>query len=142
MSTEQPRPTAGTEFSSTDPVDQVIRYHIQTKHHFNRYARSIGFLDWANQPDPFRRFAGAELIPLPLLKPDGEPVSPAYEAIYQPGMVACQRVTVRTLSRFFDKLLLKKIKWQGNIVQGWIKDELSLIGNECVFVFYENILDN
>ena len=34
------------------------------------------------------------------------------------------------------KLLLKKIKWQGNIVQGWIKDELSLIGNECVFVFY------
>lgn len=40
------------------------------------------------------------------------------------------------------KLLLKKIKWQGNIVQGWIKDELSLIGNECVFVFYENTLDN
>ena len=74
---------------STDPVDRVIRYHVQTKHHFNRYARSLGYLDWANQPDPFRRFAGAPLIPLPLLKPDEEPASPAYDAIYQPGAVAC-----------------------------------------------------
>jgi SagB-type dehydrogenase family enzyme len=88
--------------SSTDPIDQVIRYHIQTKHHFNRYARSMGFLDWANQPDPFRRFAGAELIPLPLLKPDEEPVSPTYEAIYHPDAVACQPVSLRTLSRFFE----------------------------------------
>lgn len=102
MSTEQPQSTAGADAASTDPVDQVIRYHIQTKHHFNRYARSMGFLDWANQPDPFRRFAGAELIPLPLLKPDDEPVSPTYEAIYQSGAVACQPVTVRTLSRFFE----------------------------------------
>lgn len=102
MSTEQPRLTADTESSSTDPVDQVIRYHIQTKHHFNRYARSMGFLDWANQPNPFRRFAGAELFPLPLLKPDEEPVSPAYEAIYQPDAVASQPVSLRTLSRFFE----------------------------------------
>ena len=102
MSIEQPRPTAGTESSSTDPVDQVIRYHIQTKHHFNRYARSMGFLDWANQPDPFRRFAGAELLPLPLLKPEEEPVSPAYEAIYQPDAVASQPVSLQALSRFFE----------------------------------------
>lgn len=102
MSTEQPRPTAGTESSSTDPVDQVIRYHIQTKHHFNRYARSMGFLDWANKPDPFRRFAGAELFPLPLLKPDEEPLSPAYDAIYQPDAVAGQSVSLQTLSRFFE----------------------------------------
>jgi len=102
MSTEQPRSTAGTESPSADSVDQVIRYHIQTKHHFNRYARSMGFLDWANQPDPFRRFAGADLFPLPLLKPDEEPVSPAYEAIYQPAAVAGQPVTLRTLSRFFE----------------------------------------
>ncbi|MCS6286628.1 MAG: SagB/ThcOx family dehydrogenase [Nitrospira sp.] len=102
MSTEQTRFTAGTESSSTDPVDQVIRYHIQSKHHFNRYARSMGFLDWANQPDPFRRFAGADLFPLPLLKPDAEPVSPAYEAIYRPDAVACQPVSLQTLSRFFE----------------------------------------
>lgn len=103
MSTENPSSTTITESLSTDPVDQVIRYHIQTKHHFNRYARSLGFLDWANQPNPFRRFDGAELVPLPLLKPDEEPLSPAYGGIYQkPGAVPCQPVTLRTLSRFFE----------------------------------------
>jgi SagB-type dehydrogenase family enzyme len=102
MSTEKPAFPPAVEPVSSDPVDQVIRYHIQTKHHFNRYARSMGFLDWANQPDPFRRFAGAELIPLPLLKPDEEPTSQAYDAIYRQGAVPSQPVTLRALSRFFE----------------------------------------
>ncbi|MBD0315414.1 MAG: SagB/ThcOx family dehydrogenase [Nitrospiraceae bacterium] len=88
-----------------DPVDQVIAYHIQTKHHFNRYARSLGFLDWANQPDPFRRFEGAPLVPLPLLTPDEEPKSPPYEAIYQHGAVLSQAITLRALSRFLELAL-------------------------------------
>lgn len=87
---------------STDPVDRVIRYHLQTKHHFNRYARSLGFLDWANQPDPFRRFDGAALIPLPLLKPDDEPQSPLYDAMYAKGDIPSQPVTVATISRFLE----------------------------------------
>jgi len=102
MSTQKPASTSMAESASTDPVDQVIRYHVQTKHHFNRYARSLGFLDWANQPDPFRRYEGARLIPLPLLKPDEEPRSPAYDAIYQHGAVPCQPVSMKTLSRFFE----------------------------------------
>jgi hypothetical protein len=47
-----------------DALDQVFRYHEETKHHFFRYARALGYLDWANQPDPFRRFAGAPLFPV------------------------------------------------------------------------------
>jgi SagB-type dehydrogenase family enzyme len=43
----------------------ALRYHESTKHHFNRFARSLGYLDWATQPDPFRRYAGAPLIELP-----------------------------------------------------------------------------
>ena len=42
----------------------VLDYHNQTKHHFNRFARSLGYLDWATQPDPFRRYAGAPLVEL------------------------------------------------------------------------------
>lgn len=95
-------PASSSEPLSTDPIDRVIRYHVQTKHHFNRYARALGYLDWANQPDPFRRFEGAPLSSLPLLTPDEEPISPTYEALYQPGAVPCQPVTVRTLSRFFE----------------------------------------
>ena len=39
-------------------------YHQATKHHFNRFARSTGYLDWATQPDPFRRYSGAPVIAL------------------------------------------------------------------------------
>ncbi len=102
MATEIPLYREPGETLPTDPIDRVIHYHTQTKHHFNRYARALGYLDWANQPDPFRRFDGAPLIALPLLTPDEDPVSPAYDAIYQPGAVACQPVNIRTLSRFFE----------------------------------------
>ena len=47
-------------------VDAAVAYHERTKHHFQRYARALGYLDWDTQPDPFRRFTGAELLPLPL----------------------------------------------------------------------------
>ena len=36
----------------------VHAYHDGTKHH-SRFARSLGYLDWASQPNPFRSFAGA-----------------------------------------------------------------------------------
>ncbi len=102
MATEIPLYHEPVETVPTDPIDRVIRYHVQTKHHFNRYARALGYLDWANQPDPFRRFVGASLISLPLLPPDKEPVSPVYDAIYQSGAVASPPVNVRSLSRFFE----------------------------------------
>jgi SagB-type dehydrogenase family enzyme len=102
MATEIPLYREPVETVPTDPIDRVIRYHVQTKHHFNRYARSLGHLDWANQPDPFRRFEGAKLIPLPLLKPDDEPLSPPYGAIYKRGAVAAKRVTLLSLSRFLE----------------------------------------
>jgi SagB-type dehydrogenase family enzyme len=85
-----------------DLAEIILNYHVQTKHHFNRYARSLGYLDWANQPDPFRRFEGAQLISLPLLKPNDEPLSPTYDAMYEPGAVPCQSVSLSTLSRFFE----------------------------------------
>ena len=105
MATEIPLYRESVEALPTDPIDRVIRYHIQTKHHFNRYARSLGHLDWANQPDPFRRYEGASLIPLPLLRPGDKPVSPPYDAIYQRGVVLTMPVTVPTLSRFFELAL-------------------------------------
>lgn len=43
----------------------IREYHDGTKHHFHRFARSLGYLDWASQPNPFRSFAGAEVVPLP-----------------------------------------------------------------------------
>lgn len=54
------------ESSDSDLLAQVIAYHQASKHHLDRYAPGPGGLDWANQPDPFRRFSGAPRIELPL----------------------------------------------------------------------------
>ena len=48
-------------------MDPVRDYHERSKHHPQRYAPGPGGLDWASQPDPFRRYAGAPELELPLL---------------------------------------------------------------------------
>src|SRR5437762_10522154 len=79
-----------------------MRYHERTKHHFNRFAPGPGGLDWANQPDPFRRYAEAPLTRLPILKAEEEPLSPRYDSLYAPGAVASVPMSVRALSRLLE----------------------------------------
>jgi SagB-type dehydrogenase family enzyme len=86
-------------------LEDVLRYHERTKHHFARFAPGPGRLDWANQPDPFRRFEGAPLTPLPLVPPDEEPRAPAYESLYAPGAVASAPLDLRSLSRLLEYAL-------------------------------------
>ena len=50
--------------STNASLAMVYRYHDGTKHHFQRFARSLGYLDWASQPQPFRRFADTPIFPL------------------------------------------------------------------------------
>src|SRR5437764_8720915 len=83
-------------------LETVLRYHERTKHHFHRYAAGPRALDWANQPDPFRRYAGAPLAPLPRLAPHEEPRSPPYETIYRAGGVPPAALTLRALSRLLE----------------------------------------
>ncbi len=69
---------------SATPLETVLAYHATTKHHPYRSARSLGYMDWDTQPDPFRRYAGAQLLPLDEVPPTPEP---SYDAIFQPGAV-------------------------------------------------------
>jgi SagB-type dehydrogenase family enzyme len=55
-----------SEHPDSDPLARVIAYHQASKHHLDRYAPGPGGLDWINQPDPFRRYAGAPRVELPL----------------------------------------------------------------------------
>ncbi len=48
----------------------IIDYHNRSKHDFGRMARSAGYLDWSNQPFPFRYYQGAEQVELALLQSD------------------------------------------------------------------------
>lgn len=88
-----------------DKFEAVLRYHERSKHHFHRYARSSGALDWVNQPDPFRRYEGAPLTRLPILDADEEPLSPRYDDLYRRGSVASASLSLRSLSRLFEYAL-------------------------------------
>ena len=48
---------SSTASGNASGIHAVYRYHDGTKHHFARFARSLGYLDWASQPNPFRSFA-------------------------------------------------------------------------------------
>ena len=89
----------------TDKLEAVLRYHERTKHQFNAYARGPGELDWANQPNPFRRYDGAPLVHLPLLGGDDEPRSPRYGDLYRAGSVSSAPLTLCSLSRLFEYAL-------------------------------------
>lgn len=52
----------------TENSTAIFHYHNRTKHQFNAYAKAPEFLDWDEQPNPFRRFSGCETVELPLLK--------------------------------------------------------------------------
>lgn len=47
-------------------IQVVYDYHQTTKHAQHKYARSLGYMDWSTQPDPFRVYNGAENIALSL----------------------------------------------------------------------------
>lgn len=76
----------------------VIAYHERTKHHFHRYAAALGYLDWVTQPDPFRRYVGAELVCLPLPKA-GCPLP--YWQIYASATVPPAPLSLESVSLFF-----------------------------------------
>lgn len=44
----------------------VYKYHETTKHAQHKYARSLGYMDWTTQPNPFRIYKGAKVLKLPL----------------------------------------------------------------------------
>jgi len=83
---------------AVSPEEVVIDYHERTKHHFHRYAVALGYLEWATQPDPFRRYAGADMVCLPLPKA-GCPLP--YWQIYANGTVPPAPLSLESVSLFF-----------------------------------------
>ena len=92
----------------SDALNQAFAYHEATKHHLNRYARGPGMLDWATQPDPFRRYAGAPLLKLDHIAP-GE--RPGYEPVFLEGLLPPRPLDRMSLSQlFYDSLALSAWK--------------------------------
>ena len=76
-------------------LNRVLRYHQQTKHEYHRFADGPGYLDWINQPDPFRRYQGSELISLPLVT---EIKSPLYENIFHTDCTLVKEFNLQSIA--------------------------------------------
>ena len=48
-----------------EETERLFAYHHATKHSYHSVRTNPHFLDWRNQPDPFRTYEGATLIKLP-----------------------------------------------------------------------------
>jgi SagB-type dehydrogenase family enzyme len=91
-----------------DSVEVVFGYHERTKHHPYRYARALGYMDWDTQPDPFRRYEGAQRRPL-----DEVPVTPLprYDDLFATNPLPPQPLNRGSLSQFlYDALALSAWK--------------------------------
>jgi len=82
----------------TSDEEMVVAYHERTKHHVQRYAAALGYMDWATQPDPFRRYAGADLVRLPLPKA-GRPLP--YWQLYTSASMPPMPLSLASVSLFF-----------------------------------------
>ncbi|MDR3568111.1 MAG: SagB/ThcOx family dehydrogenase [Syntrophobacteraceae bacterium] len=77
----------------------VFLYHDRTKHHFNRFAQSPGYLDWKNQPSPFRSFSETERIFLPVLEKDPEA---GHLDLYQRHNNQPKSMTIENIGAFLE----------------------------------------
>ena len=80
-------------------LERTLSYHEETKHHLERYARSLGYLKWEDQPNPFREFLGAPRVELPLAREEG---SPSFVELVSGQPATAQGLSLRTLGRFFE----------------------------------------
>ena len=83
-------------------VEAVLAYHRRTKHHLHQYAASLGYLDWATQPDPFRTFVGADRVELPLL---ADRLDAAFPDLYFPGAVSPMPLERNSVAMLFELAL-------------------------------------
>ena len=98
VSTGAPAQPADLLNVDASPEDVVIAYHERTKHHLHRFAASLGYMDWASQPDPFRRYAGTDLVRLPL--PKAERPLP-YWQLYASETMPQEPLSLESVSLFF-----------------------------------------
>ena len=96
-------------------VEAVRRYHQRTMHRPGQFAPGPGFIDWAHEPDPFRRYAGAPTAPLPLADLAH---SPTWAALHEPGAVAPSRRDRASLGAFFE-LALGLTAWKETSGARW-----------------------
>lgn len=80
-------------------IKNIQDYHERTKHHLDHYARSLGYMDWNNQPNPFRFYEGARRLPLPLLE---ETAGTPYGVLFDLPSIDPKPVEIQAVASFLE----------------------------------------
>ncbi|MDX1709268.1 MAG: hypothetical protein R3274_11750, partial [Desulfobacterales bacterium] len=99
----------------SDKAKEIIDYHEATKHHYERYARSLGYMDWDNQPNPFRFYKNVPVLKLPLLKTDP---TAAYRDLYERQNNAPRPIVLETIAGLLE-LSLGLSAWKAASGSRW-----------------------
>lgn len=94
-----PLPGADSSRPISQALAPVLAYHERTKHSPERYAAGPETLDWSAQPNPFREFAGAPRIRLPLA---ADQLSATFAALHVPGAVAPQPLCLDAVAALLE----------------------------------------
>ena len=106
----------------TSKIKTVINYHERTEHRLpNRFATSLGHLDWKTQPEPFRIYEGAERIQLPLCEPLNA-TEPSW---------AVTRSNTHIPPSTFDKNTFSQLLYDSMAISAWKKSGPSSWALRC-----------
>jgi SagB-type dehydrogenase family enzyme len=103
-------------------TERLFAYHQATKHTYHSVRANARYLDWQNQPDPFRSYEGVSSV---LLSPDpGFPNSGAFASIA--ALAEKQGSPIGSVPQLAEKiqldlLWLSRLLWHSMAVSAWKK---------------------
>ena len=103
-------------------TERLFAYHHATKHSYHTVRTNAHFLDWRNQPDPFRTYEGATLVTLPA-EPDF-PVTGTFATMA--ALVKGIRTDRESKLEYqeevpLDVVLLSRLLWHSMAISAWKK---------------------
>ena len=107
---------------SNEETERLFAYHQATKHSYHSVRANAHYLDWRNQPDPFRTYEGA---PVTMLPP--EPGFPNIGTFGAMGALGCgTRISSANDSEDrdsirLDAIWLSRLLWHSMAISAWKK---------------------
>ncbi|RKZ36415.1 MAG: nitroreductase [Gammaproteobacteria bacterium] len=96
--------------------ETVLAYHERTKHHFERYARGPGQINWDAQPDSFRHYTGVQCFELPLV---ADTLTCTYIDLYHSKAIAPRPMTLSNIAALLE-LSLGFAAWKEYATHRWV----------------------
>jgi SagB-type dehydrogenase family enzyme len=104
--------------SVNQETQRLFAYHQATKHTYQSVRAGAHFLDWANQPDPFRSYEGAPTILLPQ-NPDGFPEIGTFAAMA--ALAGEATLSAGNEPTRLDAMWLSRLLWHSMAISAWKK---------------------